>query len=93
MGCAQGQSTYSVQSKQKKMRSKQYPYKDNVLRKRGCFFLISVDIFCLFPDVVDNRLPEQVDSHPDNVDSVPNFVDIFLKVLTTENSAVCKVRD
>ena len=43
--------------------------------------------------MVDNRFPEQVDSHPDNVDSVPNFVDIFLKVLTTENSAVCKVRD
>jgi hypothetical protein len=39
-------------------------------------------VFCLFPDVVDSRFTEQVDSLPDIVDSVPGFVDIFLKVLT-----------
>ena len=47
-----------------------------------CLFLISVDSFCLFPDVVDSRFTGQVDSLPDIVDSVPGFVDIFLKVLT-----------
>ena len=34
------------------------------------------------PDVVDSRFTGQVDSLPDIVDSVPGFVDIFLKVLT-----------
>jgi hypothetical protein len=32
--------------------------------------------------VVDNRFTEQVDILPGIVDSVPGFVDIFLKVLT-----------
>ena len=47
-----------------------------------CLFLISVDSSCLFPDVVDSRFPERVDSLPDIVDTVPGFVNIFLKVLT-----------
>ena len=43
--------------------------------------------------MVDNRFTGQVDNLPDIVDSVPDFVDIFLKVLATENTAACKVRD
>ena len=39
-----------------------------------CLFLISVDSFCLFPDVVDSHFTEQVDSLPDIVDSIPGFV-------------------
>ncbi|MCR5316019.1 MAG: hypothetical protein K6E52_09005 [Bacteroidaceae bacterium] len=39
-------------------------------------------VFCLFPDVVDSHFSGQVDNHPDIVDSIPGFVDIFLKVLT-----------
>ena len=48
----------------------------------NCLFLISVDIFCLFPDVVDSRFTEQVDNLPDIVGSISGFVDIFLIVLT-----------
>jgi len=40
----------------------------------NCLFLISVDIFCLFPDVVDSRFTEQVDNLPDSVDSFPGFI-------------------
>ena len=47
-----------------------------------CLFLIWLTVFCFFPDVVDSRFTEQVDSLPDIVDNVPGFVDIFLKVLT-----------
>jgi hypothetical protein len=50
-----------------------------------CYFvtsLILLTVFCLFPDVVDSHFTEQVDSLPDIVDSLPGFVDIFLKVLT-----------
>jgi hypothetical protein len=46
-------------------------------------------VFRLFPDVVDSRFTEQVDSLPNIVDSVPDFVDIFLKRLTImKNTAV-----
>ena len=39
-----------------------------------------------FPDVVVSRFTEQVDNFPD-------IVDIFLKVLTIEDFAECKVMD
>ena len=44
-----------------------------------CHLSLSV---CLFLILVDSRFTEQVDSLPDIVDSIPGFVDIFLKVLT-----------
>ena len=39
-------------------------------RARQCLFLNMVDIFCLFPDVVDSRFTERVDSLPDIVNMV-----------------------
>jgi hypothetical protein len=36
---------------------------------RNRFFLIWLAVFCLFPDAVDSRFPEQVDNLPDSVDS------------------------
>ena len=41
--------------------------------------------------MVDSRFTEKVDSRPDIVDSITGFVDIFLKVLTTGNTAPAKL--
>ena len=46
---------------------------------RNVFSWFRLTVFCLFPDVVDSRFPERVDSLPDIVDTVPGFVDISWK--------------